>query len=231
MRGISVAVGDLNGDGLPDLAVTSFDVEGDFGQVTIFWQNPAAPGTFLATPTNITAYGEPSQIKIADVNQDGVPDIVVACQGLGYLANASADPSTQAYQESLYGAMVILQNPASPGTFAAPVVNAGPQGAISLAIADLNQDGLPDIAMVSQYPQGQGSIAILLQNVGAPGTFTVSTSLAGSGQPSSIAIGDFNKDGLPDLVVSDATSAVWYANAPSAPGSFVIQSQIGTFNP
>jgi hypothetical protein len=229
-RGISVAIGDLNGDGVPDLAVTSFDAGGDYGQVTIFWNNPSQPGTFLATPTNITAYGEPSQIKIADVNQDGVNDIVVACQGLGLLEDPSADPSTSAYQESLFGAMVILQNSATPGTFAAPVVNAAVQGTISLAIADLNQDGLPDIAMSSEYPSGQGSIAILIQNTAAPGTFTMTLSYAGAGQPAAIAIGDFNGDGIPDLVVADSTSAEWYMNSPTAPGTgFTLQNQIGSF--
>jgi hypothetical protein len=228
-RGISVAIGDLNGDGVPDLAVTSFDAEGDYGQVTIFWNNPSQPGTFLATPTNITAYGEPSQIKIADVNQDHVNDIVIACQGLGLLADASQDPSTQAFQESLFGAMVILQNSASPGTFAAPVVNTGISGAISLAIADLNQDGLPDIAMSSLYPSGQGTIGVMLQNPAAPGTFTLTLSIAAAGQPAAIAIGDLNGDGLPDLVVADATSAEWYVNSATSPGTFALQAQIGSF--
>jgi hypothetical protein len=228
-RGVSVAIGDLNGDGLPDLAVTSFDAQGDYGQVTIFWNNPGQPGTFLATPTNITAYGEPTQIKIADVNQDGVNDIVVACQGLGLLADPTQDPSTQAYQESLFGPMVILQNSASLGTFATPVVNAGIQGSLTLAIADLNQDGLPDIAMTSLYPQGQGTIAVLLQNSAAPGTFTLSFSYAAAGQPAAIAIGDINGDGLPDLVVADATSAEWYLNSTTSPGTFALQAQIGTF--
>ena len=89
-RGISVAVGDLNGDGLPDLAVTSFDVNGDFGLVTIYFQNPSAPGTFLSTPATVVALGEPSQIRIADVNQDGAKDLVIALQGLGVDADPSA---------------------------------------------------------------------------------------------------------------------------------------------
>jgi hypothetical protein len=226
-RGISVAVGDLNGDGLPDLAVTSFDANGDFGLVTIYFQNPGAPGTFLSTPTTIVALGEPAQIRIADMNQDGSKDLVIACQGLGAAANPVADPTSAAYQESLFGAMVILQNSASPGTFGAPVTFAAVQGTISLAVGDLNMDGLPDIAMASLYPQGQGYVVTLFQDPSNPGTFTGGGTYAGSGQPVSVVIGDMDNDGLPDLVVADTTGAVWYKNQAATPGLFAVQAQIG----
>ena len=103
------------------------------------------------------------------MNQDGVNDIVVACQGLGATGDPTADPSTSRLPGNLFGAMVILQNSASPGTFAAPVIYTGVQGSISLAIGDLNKDGLPDIAMTSLYPQGQGYIADVLRTRPLPG--------------------------------------------------------------
>jgi FG-GAP-like repeat len=236
-RAVRVAVGDLNHDGLPDLAVTSFDLDGDYGQVTIYFQDPAHPGTFLTNspnnPTVIDTYGEPTQLRIADVNQDGSNDIVVACQGLG----ANEDPSAATdnnplgpvipVAESLYGALVILQNSAAPGTFETPVMNIGVQGNLSLAIGDLNGDGLPDIAMTSEYPEGEGAVVTLFQVAGAPGTFAISASYEGLGQPSSVVIGDMNNDGLPDLVTSDATSAAWYENQSATPGTFAAPLQIG----
>ncbi len=230
-RGISVAVGDLNGDGLPDLAVTSFDAGGNNGLITIYFQDPNNPGTFITTPMVITAYGEPSQIRIADVNQDGMNDIVVACQGLGSNANINdPDPNSIAIKEALFGAMVILQNTGAPGTFGTPVTNPGQPGTISLAIGDLNNDGLPDIAMTTLYPQGQGTIVILPQDPSTPGNFFgLPATYAGSGQPVSISIADLDHDGLPDLVVADALSATWYRNISTQPGSFVFQAQIGTF--
>jgi hypothetical protein len=218
-RAISVAVGDLNGDGLPDLAVTSFDVYGDDGLLTLYYQNPASPGTFTLQPT-IQALGEPSQIRIADVNQDGVNDIVIALQGLG--ANYATVPA-----EANEGAMVLL-NTGTPGTFtAAPVIYPAYSGTISLAIGDLNGDGLPDIAMCSLYPQGQGYVLTLMQDPTAPGTFLGAASYVGLGQPVSIAIADMNNDGLNDIVTADATSAVWYSNVKGTPGTFVEQGQLG----
>jgi FG-GAP-like repeat/FG-GAP repeat len=239
-RAISVAVGDLNGDGLPDLAVTSFDGSGDFGLVTIYFQDPAHAGTFLATPTTIPAYGEPSQILIRDLNQDGVNDIVVACQGLGGNADANAAtdgetvvPVDVALAETRYGAMVILQNSGTPGSFATPLVYIGAQGTIALAVGDLNGDGVPDIAMVSPYPQGGGgTIITLMQDPTTPGTFLLPINYTGQGQPVSVAIGDLDNDGLPDLVTADGTSAFWYKNIPASSTSvqgFAVQAQIGTF--
>lgn len=219
-RGITVAVGDLNGDGAPDLAVTSFDANGDYGQVTVYFQDPNNRGTFLATPTNISAPGEPSQIRIADVNQDGANDMVIALQGLG--ANAGVVTG-----EIDAGAMIILQNAGAAGTFAAPVVYAAPSGVISVAVGDLNGDGLPDLAMCGLYPLGTGTVATLMQDPNNPGQFLGAAQLLAAGQPVSIAIGDMNNDGLPDLVTADATSAEWYKNQASAIGSFVNQGQIG----
>jgi hypothetical protein len=220
-RGISVAVGDLNGDGLPDIAVTSFDVDGDYGMVFVFFQDPNNPGSFIATPTTITALGEPSQIRIADVNKDGSNDIVIAAQGQGSLYATVADEASQ-------GAMVILQNSGAPGTFATPVVYpATYSGSISLALGDLNGDGYLDIAMCGLYPEGEGSVVTLMQDPTAPGTFLAGTWYEALSQPSSIVIGDMNNDGLPDLVTSDATTAVWYKNQAATPGTFVSQGQIG----
>jgi FG-GAP-like repeat len=226
-RGISVAVGDLNGDGLPDLAITSFDINGDFGLVTIYFQDPSAPGTFLSTPATIIAFGEPSQIRIADLTHSGSNDIILACQGLGEAADPTADPSSASYLESVFGAMVILHNAGAPGTFAAPFTYSTVQGVISLAIGDLDGDGLPDIAMASLYPQGQGYVVTMTQDPTAPGTFTNAASYAGAGQPVSIVIGDLDNDGLPDLVTADETGAVWYKNLGGNPVAFSIQAQIG----
>jgi hypothetical protein len=226
-RGISVAVADLNGDGLPDLAVSSFDVNGDFGLVTIYFQDPNHPGTFLSTPATIVALGEPSQIRIADLTHSGSNDIILACQGLGAAEDPTADPSSSAYAESLFGAMVITHVAGSPGSFNTPIMYTGVQGTISLSIGDLNNDGLPDIAMVSLYPQGQGYVLTMTQDPTAPGTFINAATFVGSGQPVSIVIGDMDKDGLADLVTADATGAVWYKNLGGNPVTFTLEAQIG----
>lgn len=234
-RAISVAVGDLNGDGLPDLAVTSFDINGNYGQLTIYFQDPAHPGTFLTSPFVSNTYCEPSQVKIADINKDGANDVAISCQGLGSNEDVNGltdgNPLGQtAVSESNYGVLFFFQNPTSPGTFEPSIGLPTIQGAISIAIGDLNQDGLPDVAQCSLYPQGQGEISVLLQDPTNVGSFQAQSVYTGSGQPVSIAIGDMNKDGLPDLVTADSTTAVWYENETATPGTFTTEGQVGFHN-
>jgi len=75
-------------------------------------------------------------------------------------------------------------------------------------VGDFNRDGIPDLAVANgpRFDQGAtGSVTILLGN--GDGTFTTETeSPDAGGQPLFITTGDFNGDGIPDLVVSDMNS-------------------------
>jgi Big-like domain-containing protein/VCBS repeat protein len=75
----------------------------------------------------------------------------------------------------------------------------------SIAVGDFNGDGILDLAVVNV---GSNSLSVLLGN--GNGTFTAAASLPvgiggpnpnSGGAPSSIAIGDFNGDGVPDLAI------------------------------
>ena len=121
-------------------------------------------------------------IAVADVNGDGKPDLVVvdACAVYG-----SCTP--------LVG--VLLGN--GDGTFQ-PVVtyssNDGAAGeAFSVAVADVNGDGKPDLIVANSDVLG-----VLLGN--GDGTFQPAVTY-GSGGAHSVAATDVNGDGKPDLVV------------------------------
>jgi Flp pilus assembly secretin CpaC len=77
------------------------------------------------------------------------------------------------------------------------------KGPISVAIADFNKDGHPDLVVANQT---DGSISILLGN--GDGTFAAQTVIAipvgaTASSPSAIATGDFNNDGNIDVAVTD----------------------------
>lgn len=203
----SVAVGDLNGDGHPDIVTANFDGNGNNGSVTIFFQNASSPGTFAAGVT-FPAGAQPQSVRIADVNGDGLPDLIVANRGPGNDGTGMA------------GVSILLQDATHPGTFLAPVTYATAWGATDVAVADLNGDGKPDLAVVSLGPGPNGAVSVLLQSTTAPGTFGTATSYPGYGQPLSVAIADLNGDGLPDIAVADGYSATVLLQIASQPGAF-----------
>jgi FG-GAP-like repeat len=69
-------------------------------------------------------------------------------------------------------------------------------GVISVAVADVNGDGKPDLA-VTNY--NSGTVGVLLGN--GDGTFQPTVTYNAGGNPSAIAMADVNGDGKPDLVV------------------------------
>lgn len=203
----SVAAADLNGDGLIDVVAADFDSHGNNGQVTVFFQNPASPGTFQP-PVTFPAGAQPQAVRVADVNGDGLPDLVVANRGPG--GDGTGAP----------GVSVLLQDAAHPGSFLAPVTYSTPWGAIDVAVGDLNGDGKPDLVVASLGPGPTGAVSVLLQNGSSPGTFGTANAYAGFGQPLSVAIADLNGDGHPDIAVADANNATVMLQSASSPGTF-----------
>jgi len=213
----SVAVGNLAGNpnGPLDIVAATYDANGNNGAVYVFLHGATA-GTFLA-PVIYPAGAQPQAVRIADVNGDGLPDIIVANLGPG--TDGTGVP----------GVSVLLQDAANPGHFLAPVTYATPGGAVDVAVGDLNGDGRPDLVVASYDPDFTGGVSVLLQNAApAPaGSFGTATVYAGFGQPLSVAIADLNGDGHPDIAVADGTSATVLLQVASAPGNFAAPVQVG----
>ena len=209
-----VAIADVNGDGKPDLIAANFDSNGNNGRVSVFLQDPANAGNFLAR-TDFPAGAQPQAVKVADVNGDGLSDVVVANRGPGSDGTGT------------FGASVLLQDPAHAGAFLAPVTYATQPGSVDIAVGDLNGDGKLDLVVANLGPPPTGSVSVLLQDPAHPGAYLAATSYAGYGQPLGVAIADLNGDGHPDIAVADANSATVMLQVASAPGTFSSAVPVG----
>lgn len=189
----ALAIGDLNGDGVPDVMVATPPLAGGKG-ATILPQSPAQRGTFAA-PVLIALPDDAYTGAIGDLNGDGRQDIV-----LRYAVSVT----NYVYTTAL---VALYQRP--DGTFTAPAELPSTQTGINsrlLAIADLNGDGAGDI--VEFFTRASGDyghrITALVQDR-ATGAFTRrDTSLAGIEGIDGAAIADLNGDGSPDVAIVGA---------------------------
>jgi hypothetical protein len=171
-----VRTADLNGDGIPDLAVANQNS----ANVSVLLGN--GDGTFAAAVSYPAGAG-PSWVVIGDFNRDGIPDLAVT----NYTDNTVS---------------ILLGD--GNGTFQPQQTFPTGSLPISVAIGDFNGDGIPDLA-VANYSAGPGSVSILLGKGDGTFQPQQQTFAAGDA-PYGIAVVDLENNGTQDLIVADSGS-------------------------
>ena len=249
----AVAVGDVNGDGLDDVVMStyfSFDPENDF-KLVVYLQR--ADGT-LAEPVryaNASHYQcKAGSLAIADLDGDGRKDVAIGESGCGIeifiqqadgtLASGNWLPSTESHRVRAAdvngdGLADLVGTGADSGQLSVWYQVGGrislPSvypveiiGGGDLDVGDLNGDGRPDIAVSSLGGSPARSIGMLYQQADGRYAAPVYLGVDASWGARGVAIGDLNGDGRKDLAVS------WGGSAPAAVSVFP-QRADGTLGP
>jgi hypothetical protein len=191
-------VGDFNGDGKADLAVTN---ESD-STVTILLGN--GDGTFTAAVSPSTG-SSPVAVAAGDFNGDGKTDLAVANTGNATIPGSSS-------------VTVLLGN--GDGTFSPAASLATDLNPTSIAVGDFNGDGNADLA-VANY--SSNTVTLLLGN--GDGTFSATAlSPATGNSPYAIVVGDFNGDGRADLATVNLGSRTVTVLLGNGDGTFTAAS-------
>jgi hypothetical protein len=172
----TLAFGDLDGDGRPDLATGNFDPSQPHWTVSAAMN--LGNGTF-GTPVTYTVGYDPQRVVITDLNHDAKPDLVVVC----------------AYDLGLY---VLLGDGA--GRFADPVPYDSATNSHYVCVGDWNGDGHVDAATVN-YPIG---LTVFVGDGNGGFRAPVRLRTAG-GYVRTVAAGDWNRDGYSDVLACSAS--------------------------
>jgi len=184
-----VAAGDLNHDGLPDIAVAADGAE----SVLVFFQN--SDGTFTSQTAPVG--GVPNAVAIADLDHDGYLDLVVATSG-----NTVS---------------VLIQDAAHPGNFLPSVDYSTGTNPVSVKVAALTDPNFPDILTAnygtSTAPTTQG-LSVLAHDPAHAGQFLAAETYdTGDYLSSSVAVGVTSQEGVapypPYIVVANQGAPGW----------------------
>lgn len=176
------AVADYNRDGHLDVIVETDSYNGIY-QV-LFGKGD---GTFRQGPIFGEGQGWVGSITTADVNGDGIPDLLVANSsnnnGAGFVGFCGSG-----------SVQVALGN--GDGTFSRPMSYTAGYLPEYITTADLNNDGRPDILVANA---SSNSVSVLY-NLGG-GKFSAAHSYTTGTYPPAVYVGDLNHDGKLDLVL------------------------------
>lgn len=243
---VSIATGDFNGDGKPDLATANSATN----SVSILLNTGS--GDF-GTKTDIVVGSQPRAVLARDFDGDGKLDLAVAVAssssntveillgtgtgsfnptttlitGMTPVALASADfngdgkPDLAVANAGDNSVHVFLGTASGNFNFStALTTGAGPSG---IAVADFNGDGRPDLAVTNSSDE---TVSIFLGS--GNGLFSTGVTLPTGTNPAGIVTGDFDAGGKADIAVVNRGSSTVSVFLGNGDGTFAVKKDFAT---
>lgn len=187
---VAVAVGDLDGDGSPELVTANFGTSSFSVFLNATTPSSLTVGTFGLKQDFDTGVG-PSAVGLVDIDGDGALDVVTVNQGA---ATISVFRNVSTSGGIAFGSRSDLATGSNPS---------------GLAFADVDVDGRVDIIVANE---GSSSISVF-PNRGLTGSITVNSFsskvdfIVGT-KPVSVAAGDLDGDGKPEIVAANSFNGI-----------------------
>ncbi|HZP12259.1 MAG TPA: FG-GAP-like repeat-containing protein [Nevskiaceae bacterium] len=181
--GVALAVADLDGDGRPDLIATD-----NTNKLVVALNRTDAGSSTISFTHDVFSNMNGSQPVVADVDLDGRPDIVqLSGGGIAFLPNRT----TSGTNAASFAPVVRVPFNTDHGT------------PVSLASLNVNADRRPDLAIGISKGQVY-ELLVVVSRLGKDGLpHRSQTRLPVDHDVSSLAVADFNGDGLDDLAIGD----------------------------
>jgi len=177
---VSIATGDFNGDGKPDLVTANEGLEQDIHGTVSILLGEAGAGMF-GTSTSFDVAKSPESVVVGDFNGDGRPDIATATQK-NSMVSILLRANTQSVSFEAVKNFSVGETP------------------MSIAIGDINGDNKPDL-VTGNYDSG--NISVLMGKEGER-VFESAQNFGVGEHPAAVVIVDINGDGKLDIITANA---------------------------
>ncbi|KNC55113.1 uncharacterized protein AMSG_10713 [Thecamonas trahens ATCC 50062] len=206
-----IATGDVDGDTRPDIVIGSTH---SHSQLRLFRNNPVQAASYSpdasvtpsVSPTLVTGFDGIRDLVVADVDADGLLDIVASASNIDMVAWAR-------------------QLPSGRGFGATTIISLSIDGVRGIDVADVDADGDVDVVSTATL----ASKIFVHTNVdGAGGRWSTAELASNFGDPRSIVLADLDGDALLDIVSGAMSSGVvaWFRNTGTGTGALRFSAPI-----